>query len=344
MHNISVIVPFYNAEATIERVLASFISNKEFIKEVILVNDRSDDNTLSKIDNFKSFYDIKVIDNQGNKGPGPARKTGLLAATGDWITFVDADDALTPSSLYYVNKAIQANPEMVLLLTQSMFHETGQLQKNDISFSDYSGGGNYYKREYLIENKLFPHDDLFMVEDEYFTNIAEKFIMLYGNPDTMIARYEYPTYNVHHDWEERLSFAYSHWTKYICKYRLLFIRYYSEFFENDLANREVILSETLNGLIYCYCLYLSLKANEENLPFDEDEALQEFYDAIVYIMQAYEISSDQIADYFYKNPETVHSIYKATFDSVGFTFAKSFAFRSFIKFVLSKYGKEENND
>ena len=314
MHNISVIVPFYNAEATIERVLASFISNKEFIKEVILVNDRSDDNTLSKIDNFKSFYDIKVIDNQGNKGPGPARKTGLLAATGDWITFVDADDALTPSSLYYVNKAIQANPEMVLLLTQSMFHETGQLQKNDISFSDYSGGGNYYKREYLIENKLFPHDDLFMVEDEY------------------------------HDWEERLSFAYSHWTKYICKYRLLFIRYYSEFFENDLANREVILSETLNGLIYCYCLYLSLKANEENLPFDEDEALQEFYDAIVYIMQAYEISSDQIADYFYKNPETVHSIYKATFDSVGFTFAKSFAFRSFIKFVLSKYGKEENND
>jgi glycosyltransferase involved in cell wall biosynthesis len=337
MKKFSVIVPFYNAEPTIERVLASFISNRDFIKEVILVNDRSTDKTLDKIDNFKCFYDIKVIDNQGNKGPGPARKTGLLAAEGEWITFVDADDALTPSSLYYVNKRIEENPKAILIFTQSMFHETGQLESKTIDFSDYSGGGNFYKREYLITNKLFPHDELFMVEDEYFTNITEKHINLYGNPKEMIYRYEYPTYNVHHDWDERLSFAYSNWTQYICKYRLQFTQYYSEFFESDIENRDSLKEETLNNLIYCYCLYLSLKANEQELPFDEDEALETFYNTIQYIMKTYDLSQDQVADYFYQNPSTVHNIYKATFESVGFKFTKSFSFKSFIKYVNSKY-------
>ena len=54
MKYMSIVIPVYNAEKTIERTLASLISNKDFIKEVILVDDRSYDKTFSKIDNFKT--------------------------------------------------------------------------------------------------------------------------------------------------------------------------------------------------------------------------------------------------------------------------------------------------
>ena len=155
MKYMSIVIPVYNAEKTIERALASLISNKDFIKEVILVNDRSTDNTFSKVENFKSFFDIKVIDNQGNKGPGPARKTGILAAIGEWLMFVDADDCLTANSLYYIDKKIQENSEMVLLHTQTIYYESGSFNPEHIDFAINSCGGNVYKRDYLIKNNIY---------------------------------------------------------------------------------------------------------------------------------------------------------------------------------------------
>ena len=86
MKDITIIVPVHNAENTIERMLASFISNKDFIHEVILVNDRTTDKTFSKIKNFKKFFKIKVHDNKGNNGHGPARKAGILAAKRTLVT------------------------------------------------------------------------------------------------------------------------------------------------------------------------------------------------------------------------------------------------------------------
>ena len=144
MDKITIIVPVYNAENTIERCLASFISNRDYIQEVILVNDRSTDRTFEKIDQFKPFLNIRVINNTGNKGPGPGRKTGLLEAYTDWITFVDADDCLTPNSLYYVFKELKQYPEVVLFHTQSIYYETGLFNKDAVSHSDFSCGAGTY--------------------------------------------------------------------------------------------------------------------------------------------------------------------------------------------------------
>ena len=77
MIQFSVIVPVYNAEKTIERTLASFISSKDYIQEVILIDDGSTDNTFEKIDYFEHFFDIVVVENDKNKGPGPSRRAGL---------------------------------------------------------------------------------------------------------------------------------------------------------------------------------------------------------------------------------------------------------------------------
>ena len=338
----SIIVPFYNAEETIERTLASFISNREYIKEVILVNDRSTDNTVKKVDNFKRFFKIQVIDNKGKKGPGPARKTGILHATADWITFVDADDCLTASSLYYVSRQLQKYPDSVLLHSKTMTHETGQFVPEEcLRYSDLSCGGNFYNRKYLIQHKLLPHNDLFMAEDEYFNAIILKYIELYGDAEKMICRYDYPTYQVHRDWEERLSFSYNNWADYVCKYRLLLWEYYSDFFLGDPDAKEGILEEVLNGVVFSYLLYQSLHTEQNIDKFNEMELIESFYRMFQYIMNTYKVPLSTIIDHFYKNPSMVHETYKAVFNSVGFRFAKTFSFGAFVQYIINKHNEME---
>lgn len=89
---VSVIVPVYNGEKTIERCLNSIINQTLQDLEIIVVNDGSTDNTLQIINSFKSDK-IKII-NQSTCGQGIARNNGIKLAKGDYIGFVDADDVI----------------------------------------------------------------------------------------------------------------------------------------------------------------------------------------------------------------------------------------------------------
>lgn len=82
--------------------------------------------------------------------PGAARKIGLLETKSEWVTFLDADDCLTPGSLYYVSKHLKEN--LLLLHCQQIFYESGTFDKDNIDFSIYSCGGNFYKTKYLLDN------------------------------------------------------------------------------------------------------------------------------------------------------------------------------------------------
>ena len=90
---ISIIIPAFNAEASIERAVSSVINQTYRSIELIVINDCSLDNT-SKL--LRSFVDntikITVIENKTNNGVATARNQGIDAANGDWITFLDADD------------------------------------------------------------------------------------------------------------------------------------------------------------------------------------------------------------------------------------------------------------
>lgn len=88
MIKVSVIVPVYNAAATIERVIAAILSqqtNHSF--EIIMVDDGSTDQTPYII---KKTAQVKYI-YQENAGPAKARNTGVLAAQGEFLAFTDSD-------------------------------------------------------------------------------------------------------------------------------------------------------------------------------------------------------------------------------------------------------------
>lgn len=89
---ISIIVPIYNTEKTLNRCLDSICNQSYKDLEIICVNDGSVDNSLYNLNEYsKKDIRIKII-NKENGGLASARNAGLKEAKGSWVCFVDSDD------------------------------------------------------------------------------------------------------------------------------------------------------------------------------------------------------------------------------------------------------------
>ncbi|MDT2737235.1 glycosyltransferase [Enterococcus pseudoavium] len=93
---ISIIVPIFNAEKTLQRCLDSIKAQTYSDLEIILVNDGSKDNSLDICKRFAKEDDRFIIITQENLGAGKARNAGLRKAKGSYIGFVDSDDLIMP--------------------------------------------------------------------------------------------------------------------------------------------------------------------------------------------------------------------------------------------------------
>lgn len=93
---ISVIVPIYNAELYLDRCLKSIINNTYRNLEIICINDGSTDTSLNILEFYKENDSRIIVISQENRGVSSARNKGLEIATGEYISFVDADDMIHP--------------------------------------------------------------------------------------------------------------------------------------------------------------------------------------------------------------------------------------------------------
>ena len=99
MATLSVIVPVFNTAATLRRCVSSILSQQVDGLELILVDDGSTDGSSALCDELASAHDCIRVIHRENGGLSVARNTGIDAAKGKWITFVDSDDELTPDTL-----------------------------------------------------------------------------------------------------------------------------------------------------------------------------------------------------------------------------------------------------
>lgn len=93
---ISVIVPVYNGEKTLQRCVDSIIESTVKDIEIILVENGSTDQTLKICQAYSEQYENIETIVTDIKGLSHARNIGMNAAKGDWIAFVDADDYISP--------------------------------------------------------------------------------------------------------------------------------------------------------------------------------------------------------------------------------------------------------
>lgn len=95
---VSVIIPVYTVSAYIERCVKSVMSQTYDDFECILIDDASPDDSIHKCEKLISTYHGSIrfrLIHQFNRGLSAARNTGTNAATGDYILYIDSDDAIT---------------------------------------------------------------------------------------------------------------------------------------------------------------------------------------------------------------------------------------------------------
>lgn len=105
---ISLVIPIYNAEKYLERLLKSIVSQTYNGKyEVVLINDGSVDDSQAIIDEYVGRYpNIFRAFTQSNKGISSARNRGIRESQGKYIGFIDNDDYLLPTYLEKIAKKI----------------------------------------------------------------------------------------------------------------------------------------------------------------------------------------------------------------------------------------------
>jgi len=109
---ISAIIPAYNSQDFILDAIQSIQNQTHPVDEIIVIDDGSTDSTQQIIQSQTS--NIKYI-HQENQGPSAARNTGIKAAQGNWIAFLDADDQWMPDKIEKQLLALKHSPELHLL-------------------------------------------------------------------------------------------------------------------------------------------------------------------------------------------------------------------------------------
>lgn len=118
----SVIIPAYNAAATLTRALDSVLAQTYAAHEIIVVDDGSTDATAA----VAAGYGDKIrYLRQDNAGVSAARNHGAQAASGDWLAFLDADDWYYPDRLKWHAEWIARDPALDFL--------TGDYEYRDVS-------------------------------------------------------------------------------------------------------------------------------------------------------------------------------------------------------------------
>lgn len=117
--SISVIIPMYNSEKTIIRALESIRNQTAFdyIKEIIIVNDGSIDDSINIVSAYmKKYTNLKIeLVDKANGGVSSARNLGMKCANGDWFALLDSDDEWIENKLELQVNAINNNDSIDFL-------------------------------------------------------------------------------------------------------------------------------------------------------------------------------------------------------------------------------------
>ena len=105
---LSIIVPIYNEEKTLEEIIQQLVSLPLGVeKEVILVNDASQDRTIEILQQYQEKEGFIVLHNPQNLGKSQTVKKGILQSTGDLVVIQDADLEYNPENWHEFIKLFQ---------------------------------------------------------------------------------------------------------------------------------------------------------------------------------------------------------------------------------------------
>lgn len=184
----SVIIPVYNVEEYLPKCVESVLGQVARAPfEILLVDDGSTDGSGALCDELAHGDDRIQVIHQPNKGASTARNTGLRAAKGEYILFLDSDDWWEPTLLATLDKLILEKADMAVFGYRMVYENgLGVLQK-PAAIPEGENGTTYlqrlfqcesmplpfpwayaYSRQFLLENEVFYREEMQVSEDFEF--------------------------------------------------------------------------------------------------------------------------------------------------------------------------------
>ncbi len=278
----TIVIPIYNAEKTILRCLQSIEKQSYQNFEIILVDDKSTDNSLEMIKRERDRDSrINIIINLQNRGPSYSRNIGIKYAKGEYILFVDADDYVSNDYLRTIlNSVISCDKPDLLFFSH---YEIEKDYVNCVRVPDYQD--DYYSNLInLVNGDLFGYtclkaykrnaianirfdEDIRIFEDELFTcriinngatiNYVDEPIYYYDKSNnTMSLSNTIPA-----NFPEICDRIFSLWKEITKNFsnELLVIKAnrYSWQCEYNFYNKQIQVNKYINSLLrcefFCYC-------------------------------------------------------------------------------------------
>lgn len=143
---ISVIVPMYNCEKTIDRCIQSVLNQETENWELLLVDDGSIDTTVEKCNNYINDNDKVRIYEKENGGPSSARNYGIENAKGDYLVFLDSDDFFDNNHISSLKKVIDSKKPDTIFCGYKAVYENGDIAEVIIP--------KYDKSEYIEDETI----------------------------------------------------------------------------------------------------------------------------------------------------------------------------------------------
>ena len=126
--DISVIIPTYNRGDFLGKAIRSVLAQTRPCSELLVIDDGSEDNTAIILREFQGQdrFRLRYI-RQHNQGAAAARNTGIRAAQGDLLCFLDSDDCFQPDKLEIQAGAMDNEPRYLVSHTREIWYRRGQI-------------------------------------------------------------------------------------------------------------------------------------------------------------------------------------------------------------------------
>lgn len=189
---ISVIIPVYNGERYLAETIDSVLAQTHQPFEVIIIDDGSTDNTA---DIARSYQNLRYM-YQTNQGLGAARNAGIVAAQGEFIAFLDADDLWTENKTKIQLEAFKDNPQADIVsgyVKQFYSPELDEKERPKIRCTDELMPG-HLMQAMLIKREIFSRVGLFETQwivgtdMSWYLRAMEKGLSMLILPDLVLLR------------------------------------------------------------------------------------------------------------------------------------------------------------
>ena len=176
---ISLIIPVYNKAPFLKRCLDSVVNQTNTKMQVIMVDDASTDGSGEICDSYAEKYGWEVYHKKKNAGVSASRNFGMSKATGDYIAFLDADDALTNDAIEVMTQMERFDYNVIQFGQYRYMHGPNFKPLRRCAPSKFYGldftpaytsmvWNKIYKKSFLDRNKIKFKEGMTFGEDELF--------------------------------------------------------------------------------------------------------------------------------------------------------------------------------